>query len=185
MCWSIIAVCWISIIIIIAHLFTPATYSWKENTISELAAQKYKNRWVMQVGFIGFGILVLAGYLINFQMTILNWYTSLPIMIYAASISASGIFCTKPFIEEEVDFSNRQFRIHSLFAQMAGIAFTVAILIYFIISWITWVWIIHLIALVFVIGMSMSFGNVKKGKGIVQRILWSGSFLWLLFLYLI
>lgn len=47
MIWKLIAVCYISIMIIISSFFTPNAYNWRRNSISELAAQKYQNRWII------------------------------------------------------------------------------------------------------------------------------------------
>jgi hypothetical membrane protein len=44
---------------------TPSNYDCKENTISELASQKYSYKWIMQIGLIGFGFLFGGGVLIR------------------------------------------------------------------------------------------------------------------------
>ena len=57
------AVVFFVITIILAHSFAPIEYDWKQNTISDLGAQQYKNAWIMRVGFIGFGLLLCAALL--------------------------------------------------------------------------------------------------------------------------
>lgn len=47
--------------LVTAHVLAPETYSWKVNTISELASRGYRYAWLMCAGFIGFGVLVGGG----------------------------------------------------------------------------------------------------------------------------
>ena len=48
-------------VIVIGHLFAPPGYIWTQNTISELASQGYNNKWIMQLGLVGFGIFLSIG----------------------------------------------------------------------------------------------------------------------------
>ena len=93
MIWKLIAVCFISSIILIAGFLTPITYSWGRNEISQLAAQGYQNRWIMRLGFIGFGILLVINYVVDLQNALIFWYYTLPLSIYGICISITGIFC--------------------------------------------------------------------------------------------
>ena len=56
-----ISVFFFAAFIIIAQLFTPESYSWTQNTVSELAAQGYDNARIMQIGLIGYGLLLVVG----------------------------------------------------------------------------------------------------------------------------
>ena len=58
--YNTIAVAFIVVAIVVAHLLAPASYSWHDNTISQLAAQGYERVWIMRVGFPGFGALIYA-----------------------------------------------------------------------------------------------------------------------------
>jgi hypothetical membrane protein len=50
-----IAVAYIIISLIIAHVAAPEAYNWQVHSISQLGAQAYANAWIMHLGFIGFG----------------------------------------------------------------------------------------------------------------------------------
>lgn len=53
-------------VIILADFFTPPAYHWTTNTISDLAAQGLKHQWIMQAGFIGFGVVLNDGFIQKF-----------------------------------------------------------------------------------------------------------------------
>ena len=52
------AIAYIVILIIAAHIVVGEQYSWHQHSISQLAGQAYPNAWIMQAGFIGFGVLI-------------------------------------------------------------------------------------------------------------------------------
>ena len=54
-----VAVVFFTSITILAHLFAQIEYEWKLNLLRYLGAQQYKNAWLMRIGFIGFGVLLL------------------------------------------------------------------------------------------------------------------------------
>lgn len=169
-------------IIILAHFFTSAPYDWKNNTISELASQNYEYRWIMKIGFILFGGILTAGIinkLINGNGKLL---TELPILIYGLAILVSGLYSTKPFING-IDYSEIESQIHSYSAQIAGMAFSIGLLIYGITETNTNLKIIHFVTFGFVIGFSALFGLMNSNIGIIQRTMYLGSFVWLIFFY--
>ncbi|HEY5583216.1 MAG TPA: DUF998 domain-containing protein [Ruminiclostridium sp.] len=176
------AVIFFIVFIVVSQLLTPQEYDWKVNTISELAAQNYKNKKVMQTGFIGFGILLCGSMIFNMVFKEQALLKSLPIFIYALSVGLSGIFCTQPFIKN-VQYLRTEARNHSFLAQLAGFSFVAAILICMFESTEIKFKILHGIAFVFVMGCSILFGKVPRYRGVFQRIMYLGSFIWLLFLY--
>ncbi len=118
-------------VIFAAHFFMPPEYHWTRNTVSELAAQGLKYQWIMQVGFIGFGLLLNVGIVSKFISARKIFYPDLLIMIYGLAI-------------------------------------------------------LHTIFLIFVIGISITFGLAENGiihlgRGLIQRMLYLVSFVWLLF----
>ena len=57
-----IAVAYIAVFLVAAHLAAPDVYNWQQHSISRLAVQAYPDAWIMRLGFIGFGVLVqIAG----------------------------------------------------------------------------------------------------------------------------
>ncbi|MBK7573419.1 MAG: DUF998 domain-containing protein [Bacteroidetes bacterium] len=109
--------------IIVAHLAATNNYVWTKNTISDLGSQGYDRKLIMQLGFLAFGLTLSAGILLN-GITL----RTTPILIYALCVGMTGIFCTKPFFGNE-NFSVTQSTIHSVFAQIAGVTFSLGILV--------------------------------------------------------
>ena len=163
--------------IMLAHLISTNNFDWTKNTISDLGSQGYDRKLIMQIGFLAFGLILTIGILLNG----LNWRTT-PVLIYGICVGLTGIFCTKPFFEVE-HYSELQSTIHSALAQIAGLSFTLGILVQlFSTSNPKEKW-IHLVFFLLIIGLSASFGLVKNYQGIVQRLLYLTSFIWLIKFY--
>ncbi len=169
--------------ILIAHFYIPPEYNWTQNTVSDLSAQGLKYQWIMQAGFIGFGLLLNLGFIQKFIAAQKVSYPDLFIMVYGLAILLSGFFSTAPFIKG-VSYSLQESNLHSLFATAAGISFSVGILYRLVMAptpgekW------LHFIFLIAVMGISFLFGLSENGvlpvaKGIVQRSLYLVSFIWL------
>lgn len=175
--YNIIATVFFVLVIVVAHIFSSNQYDWTKNTISDLGAQGYDRKQIMQFGFLVFGLTLSVGILANG----LTWRTT-PIFIYGVCVGLTGIFCTKPFFNLN-DYSATQSTIHSVLAQVAGIAFTLGILLQLYYTndknekW------IHLLFFILVVGLSASFGLVKNYQGISQRLLYLTSFIWLVNYY--
>ena len=163
--------------IVVAHVFATLGYDWTKNTISDLGAQGYDRKLIMQFGFLAFGLTLTAGVLYKG----LTWRT-LPILMYGLCVGLTGVFCTKPFFVS-TDYSETQSVIHSALAQLAGVSFTTGILVQkFFTDHKREKW-IHLTFFVLVIGLSASFGLVNNYQGIIQRLLYLTSFIWLIGFY--
>lgn len=178
---------WISVgvfilIIIVAHIFVSPPYNWKNNTISELASQHYNYRWIMKIGFILFGGILIIGIIGKLIQHKGNLITEIPILIYGLAILISGIYSTKP-IMEGVEFSITESQIHSICAQTAGIAFSIGLLIFGFRETVLNLKLIHFGFFIFVIGCSALFGLTNSNVGIIQRVMYLGSFIWLTFFY--
>ncbi len=170
-------------IIVVSHFYTQTGYDWTQNTISELASQTHKYKWIMQTGFIGFGILLNVGLILKFiELQRIN-YPDILIMLYGAAILVTGFYCEKP-IDETISYSLPEARIHSVFAMVAGVCLSLGILWYLIIAGSSPEKIFHLVFLILVMGISLLFGlsengTIGVGKGLVQRSLYLTSFIWL------
>ena len=86
-------------IIIIANFFTTNPYDWRANTISELASQNYQYRWIMKIGFILFGGILIVGIINKFINGNGKLLIELPFLIYGLAILISGLYSTKPIVE--------------------------------------------------------------------------------------
>jgi hypothetical membrane protein len=94
--YTLSAVLYFITVIIIAHFFAPPGYVWTRNTISDLGSQGHVNKWIMQSGFIGFGILLTAGLIFKFRdLGRVNYPDGL-IIAYGLSVLVTGFFCAAP-----------------------------------------------------------------------------------------
>ena len=176
-----IAVAYILLLLIAAHLAAPEAYHWQQHTISQLAAQAYADAWIMRLGFIGFGVLVQIAGVARMRLTPRLWYRELPIMLYGLAILLAGIFSTEPFIEG-VPFSAGEARLHSLFATSAGVMLTLATLLYALTDAPASRRTVHWIALALITLISFLFGSLPAIGGLLQRLLWAVGFAWLAYL---
>jgi hypothetical protein len=163
--------------IVVAHIFSTDGYDWTQNTISELGAQGYGRKLIMQVGFLAFGITLALGILLSG----LSWRTA-PILMYGLCVALTGVFCTKPFVQIDT-YSGTESTLHSALAQVAGFAFSIGILTQLFFTPETNTKWIHLAFFVLVIGLSATFGLLENHQGIVQRLLYAASFVWLIGYY--
>jgi len=175
------------IIIVIVHLIAPQQYSLSQNTISDLASQNYHYKWIMQTGFIGFGLILNSGIFIRLKSSKKIIHPDILIMIYGLFILLSGIFCTEPFYGSAC-YSVIQSRIHSIFATISGFALSFGILWYVFIKNTPKKRIIHLIFFILIILFSMLFGlaengTLELGKGIIQRIMYFLGLAWIVVNY--
>ena len=179
-----IAVTYFVVVIVLAHFFVPPIYDWTQNTISDLASQGHTYKWIMQAGFIGFGLLIAWGVASYFSQN-RRAYFLLFVAVYGLSILISGIFCAAP-IDPSIPYSLRDSELHSMFATIAGISMSLGIFWQFAVSpnhrerW------TRLTFFVLVIGISGLFGLAENhifmlDKGIVQRILYLVGLAWLVY----
>lgn len=178
------AVVYFIAVIVLAHFFVPPMYDWRQNTISDLASQGHTYKWIMQAGFIGFGLLLTWGVTSHFNKN-RRAYFLLFVAVYGLSILMSGIFCTAP-VDPSMTYSVSEAKLHSMFATIAGIAMSLGILWQFAVSsnhrqrWTRFAFFI------LVIGISGLFGLAENhllmiDKGIVQRILYLVGLAWLVY----
>ena len=180
----VFSVVYFVVVILLAHFFVPPGYHWAQNTVSELASQGHKHKWIMQAGFIGFGMLLNIGIISKFTAAKKVIYPDVLIMLYGTAILLSGFFCAEP-IDKSISYSLTEARLHSIFAFVAGISFSLSILWYFIVSSHPYERWFHLVFLALTLGSSILFGLSENGivgigKGVIQRILYITSFTWLL-----
>lgn len=180
--FNVVSVILITLVILIAQFIVPELYDWKQNTISELAAQGYRDKWIMQIGFIGFGGLLVIGTMQNVRRSGKLWFREIALLIYGLAILLSGIFCTHPFIEG-VPYSEVEARLHSAFAMIAGIALSTTLLLFAITDEDTPRKLIHVTVLAVIITLSIIFGIASSNVGIVQRIMYAVGFTWLILIY--
>lgn len=178
------AVTYFLIVIVISHLLPPPTYDWTLNTISDLGSQGHAYKWIMQAGFIGFGLILIAGMVHHFCLNTKSYFLFF-VGAYGLSILLTGVFCAAsitPLIPSNVWEAN----LHSIFATVAGISLSLGILWQVIVSssardrW------TRLLFLLFITGVSGLFGLSENhilmlDKGVIQRILYLIGLIWLIY----
>jgi hypothetical membrane protein len=175
--YNIISTTFFVVFILVAHIFSADNYDWTKNTISDLGAQGYDRKLIMQIGFLAFGLTWTIGLLLNG----LTWRTT-PTLIYGLCVALTGVFCTKPFTDIAT-YSTSQSTLHSTFAQIAGVAFSIGILTQIFFTSNNSLKFMHVVFFILVIGLSVTFGLLKNYQGIAQRLLYLVSFIWLIKYY--
>lgn len=165
------------VFITVAHIFSTANYDWTKNTISDLGAQGYDRKIIMQIGFLAFGSTLSIGIFLNGLSL-----QTVPILIYGLCVGLTGIFCTKPFFDNN-SYSTIQATLHSTFDQIAGLTFSVGILTSILFTPDKYLKYFHIAFFILVIGLSATFGLLKNYQGITQRLLYLTSFIWLIRYY--
>ncbi len=180
--YIITAVLYIGIIIILAQQRAPEEYSFKTNTISELACQCYENRSLMQWGFKGFGIIIILGIVINKSEMLKELYFTIPLFVYAIGILFTGFFFTKPF-EHLVFYIEKQSKAHSFFFFFSGFGVSLLLFMKFMMVPGAFNKILNMVVLVFILFSSARTVKNPESRGIYQRILYFGTFVWLIYAY--
>ena len=180
------AVSYFGIVIIAAHFFAPPGYSWTHNTISDLGSQGHTHKWVMQAGFIGFGILLAGGLAVKSRLSGRINPADVLVLFYGLAILVTGFFCAAP-ITNSLVYSPGEAQLHSLFATLAGVSLSLGLLWYLIAAVSTSERLFHLVFLVLILTLSLFFGlaengDLPVGQGIIQRLLYLTAFLWLVLL---
>lgn len=168
------------IIAFTAERRAPKEYSSKENTVWELACQNYENKIIMQWGYRGLGIILASGLFINFNTTYRELHYFIPLLLFSIFIFISGIFGTKPF-EHLVFYSIKEFKLNSLFRQLAGFSLYLLIVMRFIVEIGIFNRVLNIIVLITLLIFS-ALGNRKGPKrGVYNRLQYLVSFLWLIY----
>lgn len=173
---------------IVAYINVSPLYDWHRNTISDLAAQQYAYSWVMQSGFVCFGIILIVGIIRKFLRRTAIWYVDIPIFLYAASVLLTGVFSIKPFFPVEA-YSQTHDRLHSFFATSTGIAISIGIFChpFPLTGKNRKILIIDFVVFAIVVVLSAFFGLAESASspyvGIIQRSIWLVGLIWLALFY--
>ncbi len=160
--------------IVAAHLAANHGYRFFTHTMSDLSAQRYPRKRIMQIGFVLFGGVLAAGTISNG----VTWRTAL-ILIYGVSMVAVGVFCVKPFFPTD---THRvwESKLHVVFSIIAGAAFGIGIFMQFLLSSDRFAGLVHIGFLVPVIGLSIAYSVLKNYKGIAQKSMYVVGLVWII-----
>lgn len=167
------------LVIFILPGFSADGYSILKNTTSQLGAQHTPNAWIMNGVFILLGLACIVDgwtYLRKywFQVTVLS--------VFGVGLILTAFYRHAPIIDG-VTYNIRQDQLHSIFASMVGLSFTLfAFSCVFIGNSLKQ----RLIALLVGVGatiLSMLIFSIPDYAGIWQRLIFILSFAWLIFFY--
>lgn len=166
------------VMIVLPFFSVPSYVIWK-NTTSHLGAQNAPNAWIMNVTFILLGI---ATFYESWRKLGKFYFQKIVISIFAIGLMMTGVFQHAPIIEG-VEFNVFQDKMHSIFASLVGFSFTLfAISSTFIESKMKKRYIAISIGILATF-LSVLIFNISNLSGVWQRILFAGSFAWLLYFF--
>lgn len=110
--------------IIISPLFTAPGYSLLRHSVSELGAQCAPNAWIMNLGFVVFGLGVFADAAKRIRDVPAG---AISFMVFGASMALAGIISHRP-IDRALSYDVLQDQLHSALAAGVGVGFAVGTL---------------------------------------------------------
>jgi hypothetical protein len=180
-----IAVALLAAGILVAQALAQTSYRWMEHTISSLAAQDHPLPWIMQAGFIVFGLLLVTGLSAKSEANGRLLPPDLALILYGLAVVVTGFFCERP-LDPELSYSLGEARVHSAFAILAGVFLTTGVLGYLLTEPQPERRSVHLAFLLLISFLSLAFGLAEIGQlsfpqGLLQRVLYAVSLVWLMF----
>lgn len=166
----------------IAERSAPEEYNHRLNTLDELACQTYENKRYMQWGFIGFGVIIISGLLINFSRMSLELHYAIPLFLYGLFSILTGIYSSKPF-EHLVFYSIKEHKLHALFLQFSGLSLTLLVVMKLIMVTGGMHRVVNLTILIFSLYTSAQSNRNIPNRGVYQRVMFLGQFVWLIYSY--
>lgn len=169
------AVLWGGATALLAQHLAPPEYAWASRTMSELAAQGYRLKWVMQASMMGYGGLLLlavalkAGRMQGLGIPSPDWL----LMAYAVAILLAGVFSTASF-DGTPPSSQAEADLHMGLAFAAGVALAGSVAWSYSLETLPSPKRSHLLALLVIAAMAMLYGLaghglLPLGKGLAQR----------------
>ena len=96
-----------------AHALAPDAYTWTQHTMSHLAAQGYQHAYVMRLGFVLYGALILLGAILKITKAVRTAWPHSFIGIYGFAMLLTGCFSTSPFLPG-IQFSAAEANRHTI-----------------------------------------------------------------------
>jgi len=163
------------LVMFILPRFSMEGYSILRNTTSQLGAQNTPNAWVMNGIFVLLGLACIVDgwtYLRNY------WFQNVVLTVFGVGLILTAIYSHAPI--EGVAFDVRQDQLHSLFATIVGLSFTLFAFSCAFIGKSTKQRLFALLAGVIATILSMFIFSVPAYAGVWQRLMFLLSFAWLI-----
>lgn len=161
--------------IAIAPYVVAPDYSVVANAISELGAQETPNAWVMNTGFVVYGLGVLvdaAGRLRRAPIV------GIAFAVFGVAMIMNAVFSHRP-IDPTLAYDVREDELHSLFATIVGFAFTIGAVSQSILERRRWRRLACYGAAVMAVVLPLGMLQYPAVAGLLQRLMFAVSFAWL------
>ncbi len=167
------------LIMFVLPFYSADTYNIFRNTTSHLGAQKTRNSWIMNAGFILIGTTTIYE---GWKSLGKLYYFKLLVVVFGLSLILVAIFQHAPIIEN-IEYSENEDKLHSLFATLTGVSFTfIAISAGFMEH--KHKRILAISTGVFVTMMSLLMSYVSNYMGLWQRLIFLAAFPWLNYFFI-
>ena len=166
-------------VMFVLPFFSMEGYSITAHSLSELGAQLTPNAWIMNTLFVLLGLgSIWAGRGLMYGF----WVQRISLTLFGLALAMSGFFSHAP-IDPSLDFNLQEDQLHSVFANITGISFTIlAVSMVFMLKERkdqVLAWTMALISVLISLGIFL----IQDLAGVFQRILFVASFAWLIYLF--
>ena len=162
--------------LLLAPTQMPPSYDWLRHTTSESGAQGIAGAWLARLGFLLFGLAVLA------ETAVLRKQWSLPVRFFLGAfgvfMTAVAAFSARPWLPE-LPFDPVEDWLHSFAATGMGFAFALGV------GWRWWrrPWqakmrIVDLVAVGASIFIPLAMSFLPDWDGLLQRLMFAVAYLW-------
>ena len=163
-------------VMFVLPFYSVESYSIVSNTTSHLGAQHAPNAWMMNVVFIILGVATILRSFVFRGKQVISQYL---LVLFGVSLIMTAVFRHRPIIND-VEFNVLHDQLHSLFASIVGFSF-VLFSFSFLLSQVKKS--IKIIAVS--LGVAATFLSLMmlffpQYMGIFQRIMFIGSFYWIM-----
>ncbi|MGR3662578.1 MAG: DUF998 domain-containing protein [Paracoccaceae bacterium] len=111
-----LGIIWIALAILIGPYFSLSEYNWIKHTTSELGGQSMPFAWIMNSGFIAYGVATATAAIIMFRA---QPVTSVALLIFGTGLIGAGLFSALP-IDSSLASDIAEDRLHSIFSSLTG-----------------------------------------------------------------
>ncbi len=162
--------------LLLAPTQMPASYDWLQHTTSESAAQGIAGAWLARLGFLLFGLAVLA------ETAVLHKTWPVPVRFllgaFGVCLTAVAAFSARPWLPD-LPFDPVEDWLHSFFATGMGFAFALGV------GWRWWQrpWqarmrVVDLAAVGASIFIPLAMSFLPDWDGLLQRLMFTVAYCW-------
>jgi len=161
--------------IVVSPLFAAPGYSILEHSISELGAQMTPNAWIMNFGFLLFGLGILVDAVRRLRDAPLG---AISFIVFGMSMMFNGVFSHRP-IDPDIPYDLLEDQLHSMFSGGVGVAFAVGTLCFAFAEEDRRAKVACVLASAAAVLIPLCMVIYSEVAGLLQRIMFAISFVWL------